>query len=275
MVMTDSPIDAAESVARILATLALEQVAPNRWRAPTAGGEGRLFGGQVAAQSVKAACLTVDPERRVNSFRAYFVRGGRPGVALDLDVRIVRDGRSFSTRHVTANQDDVPIFEMLASFHTEETGTDWQLPPPQGVRAPEDLEPLGLSWFHMAGFDIRLIRGLREISRFPIVHPCWIRLRAPVGDDPVTHASLMAFMSDMALMGSAAAPGSRFEMPGSASLDHAVWFHRHARVDDRLLYSAEPTTNFGARGLARGTLHTREGTLVASIAQEALLRTGR
>jgi acyl-CoA thioesterase-2 len=265
------PSDAAASVARILTTLDLEQTDATRWRAPTPGGEGRLFGGQVAAQALKAACLTVETDRRVNSLHAYFIRPGRPGIRLDLDVTLVRDGRSFSTRHVTASQDDVPIFEMMASYHIEETGTEWQLPSPQHVPQPDDLASVG-TWFHDLGFDIRLVRPLREISRFPVLHPCWIRLRAPLGDDPVTHAALLTFMSDMALMGSAAAPGSRFAMPGSASLDHALWFHRDARVDDWLLYSAEPTSNAGARGLARGTFHTQDGVLVASVVQEALLR---
>jgi acyl-CoA thioesterase-2 len=264
--------DAAELVARLLATLDLEQVGATRWRAPTPGGEGRLFGGQVAAQSLKAACLSVESGRRANSLHAYFVRGGRPGVALELDVRIVRDGRSFSTRHVTAIQEGLPIFEMIASFHAEETGPDWQLPPPQGIPAPEELPAGRLTWFRLVGLDIRPVRGWSEISHFPIVHPCWIRLQGPAGDDPITHTVLLAFISDIALMGSAAAPGSRFAMPGSASLDHALWFHREARVDEWLLFSAEPTTNFGARGLARGTFHTREGKLVASVAQEALLR---
>jgi acyl-CoA thioesterase-2 len=192
-------------------------------------------------------------------------------VRLDLDVTLVRDGRSFSNRHVTASQEDVPIFEMMASYHTGESGTEWQLPAPAGIPSPDDLKTVG-TWFRDLGFDIRLVRPLREISRFPVLHPCWIKLRAPVGDDPVTHACLLTFMSDMALMGSAAAPGSRFAMPGSASLDHALWFHRHSRVDEWLLYSAEPTTNSGARGLARGTFHTRNGVLVATVVQEALLR---
>ncbi|MGH9171168.1 MAG: acyl-CoA thioesterase [Acidimicrobiales bacterium] len=263
---------AAGSVATILAALELESLAPMRWRTPTPRGEGRLFGGQVAAQSLKAACLSVEPGRRPNSLHAYFVRAGRPGVGIDLDVRLIRDGRSFSTRQVTASQDDVPIFEMLASFHVEETGRDWQLPAPQGMPQPEDLAGLDWGRFHLGGVDIRLVGAERRFSGFPILHPCWIRLRAPLEDDPVTHASIMAYLSDIALMGSAAAPGSRFQVPGSASLDHAVWFHRDARADDWLLYSAEPTTNFGARGLARGTFHTRGGELVASVMQEALIR---
>ncbi|HEV8064219.1 MAG TPA: acyl-CoA thioesterase domain-containing protein, partial [Acidimicrobiales bacterium] len=103
------------SVARILSTLDLIRTGPTRWQAPTPGGQGRLFGGQVAAQSLKAACLTIEADRRVNSMHAYFIRPGRPGVRLDLDVTLVRDGRSFSNRHVTASQEDVPIFEMMAS----------------------------------------------------------------------------------------------------------------------------------------------------------------
>ncbi len=263
-----------DAVARLLGTLELDRVDQVRFHAPLPTGDGRVFGGQLVAQALQAASLTVAATRPVNSLHAYFVRAGRPGVPLVLDVWPWRDGGSFSTRHVTASQDGVPVLELMASFHAEEPGANWQLGPPAAVPSPEGLSPLGLSWIPLSAFDIRPVLGLPDPAGFPKLHPFWIRTRAPVGDDPVTHASLLVHLSDIALMGRAAGPGCRFDVGRSASLDHAVWFHRPARVDDWLLYDAEPTTNAGARGLARGTLHTADGALVATIVQEALLRPG-
>jgi acyl-CoA thioesterase-2 len=233
----------------------------------------RLFGGQVAAQSLRAACLTVDDGRPPHSLHAYFIRPGIPDEPLRLDVGRTRDGRSFSTRHVTASQGGKPIFEMVASFHAPESGHDWQPSPPGGVPRPGDLEPPRLDGLfrHPPAFDIRLTKPTGP-GGFPLPHPFWIRASEPVGDDPALHACLITYLSDMAVVSSAVAPDSPKPLAMGVSLDHALWFHRPARVDQWLLYSVDPVTNFGARGLARGTLHTADGVLVASIAQEALLR---
>jgi acyl-CoA thioesterase II len=264
----------ADGTDRILRLLALDAVGEDAFLAPTPSeGPPRLFGGQVASQSLRAACLTVDGARPPHSFHAYFILPGRPGEPLRLDVLRSRDGRSFTTRHVTASQGGKPIFELVASFHAPEPGDDWQLPAPEGTADPDTIEPPELPSFLRASlpFDIRPVRRA-EPGAFPLVHPFWVRSRGTVGDEPSLHACIMAFLSDMGVVASARAPGSRIERFAGASLDHAMWFHRPARADDWLLFSVDPVTNFGARGLARGTLHTRDGRLVASIAQEALLR---
>lgn len=235
-------------------------------------GRPRLFGGQVAGQSLRAACLTADG-RPPHSLHAYFIRPGTPGEPLTFEVARTRDGRSFSTRHVTASQGGKPILELIASFHAPEDGFDWQADPPAGTPGPDGLRGLVPPSFfrHPMGFDIRVVNPPGE-NEWPIAHPFWIRADGPVGDDPALHACLVAYLTDMGVVSSARAPGSPRELATAVSLDHAVWFHRPARVDEWMLYSAEPVVNHGARGLARGTLHTADGTLLASVAQEALLR---
>jgi acyl-CoA thioesterase-2 len=265
---------------RILALLDLEARGDDEFVATTpSDGPERLFGGQVASQTLRAATLTVERERRVHSLHAYFIRPGRPGTPLDLRVDRTRDGRSFTTRRVTASQDGEAIFTLEASFHGEEAGDDWQLPAPADVAAADDpgnLESPIAAFASMSPFDVRLVRPPGP-DGFPFLHPMWVRTRRPLPDDPALHACVITFMSDMGVVRSARAPDSTLppEFIG-ASLDHAVWFHRPARADEWLLFSVEPVTNAGARGLARGTFHTADGVLVASVAQEALLRgTGR
>ncbi|TDB98772.1 acyl-CoA thioesterase domain-containing protein [Actinomadura sp. 7K534] len=235
-------------------------------------GRPRLFGGQVAGQSLRAACLTADG-RPPHSLHAYFIRPGTPDEPLAFDVSRTRDGRSFSTRHVTASQGGKPILELIASFHDPEDGFDWQDGAPAGVPGPEGLEPLELPAFlrHPPGFDVRVVNPPPE-GEWPVAHPFWIRAAGPLDDDPALHACLVAYLSDMGVVSSARAPGSPRDLVTAVTLDHAVWFHRPPRADRWLLYSVGPVANHGARGLARGTLHTADGTLVASIAQEALLR---
>ncbi len=264
----------AEGSDPIVRLLELDRIDDDVFLAPTpSGGPGRLFGGQVASQSLRAACLTVEPGRPPHSLHAYFILPGRPDEPLRLDVQRSRDGRSFTTRHVTASQSGKPIFELVASFHAAEEGYDWQPPGPVGVAPPDAIEPAELpDYVRMTlPFDIRLATPPAP-GRFPINHPFWVRSRATLDDDPALHACVMAFLSDMGVVASAKAPGSTVPMFSGASLDHAMWFHRPARADEWLLFSVEPMTNYGARGLALGTLHTEAGVLVASVAQEALLR---
>jgi acyl-CoA thioesterase-2 len=252
--------------------LDLAVLGEDTWTAPTpAEGPPRLFGGQVAAQALRAACLTVPAGPRPHSMHGYFIRPGRPDVTLELHVERTRDGRSFTTRHVTAVQDGHAVFELTASFHADEEGVDWQEPGPDlpgpATEAADD-SPFSGFW-DSNPFEIRPIVPWSEAMS---VHPCWVRLREDVGDDPALHACAITFISDLAVVGSARAPGHRSALPSGASLDHAIWFHRPADANRWMLFAVEPVTNFGARGLARGTLHDERGTLVASIAQEALLR---
>lgn len=267
--------DGASTTNRLLALLDLESRGDDRFVATTtAPGDGppRLFGGQVASQSLRAALLTVDEARPPHSLHAYFIRPGAPGVPLDLEVERTRDGRSFSTRHVTALQNGDPIFVLTASFHAPEDGDDWHEAGPVGVPGPEEVGEHESPFTRFSTMSPLEIRPVRSEFTFPMMHPFWVRSRDPLPDDPAIHTCVLAFMSDMGVVGSARAPESTSVMFAGASLDHAVWFHRPARADQWLLFSVEPVSNAGARGLARGTFHDERGLLVASIAQEALLR---
>src|SRR5581483_3799672 len=242
-------------------------------------GPGRIFGGQVASQSLRAATLTVDAGRPPHSFHAYFIRPGRPGTPMRLDVQRSGDGKSFTTRHVTASQEGEPIFELIASFHAAEDGDDWHPPAPAGVPDPDELtapDSPFTRFLTMSPLEVRPVRTVAP-NEFPMIHPFCVRARNPLPDDQALHRCVLAFMSDMGVVGSARSPESTLpRMFMGASLDHAVWFHRPFRADEWLLFDVKPTTNFGARGLTLGTFHTRDGVLVASMAQEALLRsTGR
>ncbi len=259
----------------IRALLELHQSAPDRFTAPTpAEGPPRLFGGQVAAQALRAACATVEEARPVHSLHSYFIRPGRPDSAMELVVERTRDGRSFTTRHVTALQEDKAIFTLTASFHAPEEGTDWQLPAPEADR-PTDAaghspsEPFATFWRD----SFFLIQSLSGSAQRPLLHPAWIRLAEDIGEDPVLQACALTYVSDMAVVFAARAPVDRAGFGGGgASLDHSVWFHRPFDIRRWLLFSVDAVSNYGARGLARGTFHTEDGTLVASLAQEGLLR---
>ncbi|MFD0691053.1 acyl-CoA thioesterase [Actinomadura fibrosa] len=235
-------------------------------------GRPRLFGGQVAGQSLRAACLTA-AGRAPHSLHAYFIRPGSPDEPLHFEVARTRDGRSFSTRHVTASQGGKPILELIASFQDPEDGFAWQAEPPTGVPLPEELPEPAHPVFvrHPAGFEYRVVRQPAR-EGLPLPHPYWVRAAVPVGDDPALHACLVTYLSDMGVVTSSRAPGSPRNLVTAVTLDHAVWFHRPPRADRWLLYSVDPVVNHGARGFARGTFHTGEGTLVASVAQETLLR---
>ena len=265
---------------RLLELLDLAPLGDDRFEASTpADGPERLFGGQVASQTLRAATLTVDEGRLPHSLHAYFIRPGKPGIPLHLAVERTRDGRSFATRHVTASQDGEPIFNLSASFHVSEPGDDWHLPAPPDMGDPESVtlpESPIRAFSAMSPFEIRSLRPAGP-GGFPAIHPFWVRTRQSLPDDASLHACVVAFMSDMGVVGSARGPEST--LPNrfiGASLDHAVWFHRPVRADDWLLFSVDPISNYGARALARGSMHDRNGVLVMSLMQEALLRdTGR
>lgn len=259
----------------LLALLELEPSGHDRFiGASGEAGEGppRLFGGHVAAQSLRAALLTVEPARPAHSLHAFFLRPGVPGTPIELTVERTRDGRSFSTRHVTAAQNGEPIFVLTASFHVPEEGDDWQEPGPVDVPGPDDVSTQDSPFSRFSPMTPLDIRPLRSGGSFPILHPLWVRTRQRLPDDPAVHTCVLAFISDMGVVGAARAPDATSMPLAGASLDHAVWFHRPARADDWLLFSAEPVSNAGARGLARGSFRDRRGLLVATVAQEALLR---
>jgi acyl-CoA thioesterase-2 len=212
----------------------------------------------VAAQSLRAATLTVGPDRLVHSLHAYFIRPGRPGVPLQLDVERARDGRSFTTRRVSASQD----------------GEDWQpdgsmpdVPHPDTIDPPPS--PFG-SFSTMSPFEMRPAGGANPMG-FPI-HPYWVRAKGRLPDDDALHACAIAFISDMGILGAARPPGGGIERMMGASLDHAIWFHVPVRADEWLLNDAGPLRTAGARGLAHGTMHTVDGVLAVTVVQEGLLR---
>lgn len=242
-----------------------------RFRTATALGAGpRLFGGLIAAQALAAAGATLSADRLPQSLHAYFIRGGRVGVPVDYTVDSTRDGRSFSTRQVTASQDGVPIFEMLASFHRPEETVDWQQParPRLALADASTVVAPPERWAHY--FEARVAAG--ATPEWPI-QPFWFRSREPIEDDPLLRACALAFVSDLGMVSTARPPGADQPGPGgAASLDHAVWLHRPFDPHDWLCYDAVGVSHSDARGLALGSIHDGTGRLVASVAQESLWR---
>ena len=273
-----------QSLADLLAVLDLEQIEVNIFRgsSPKEGPQ-RVFGGQVAGQALVAAGRTVPTERHVHSLHAYFIRPGDPAVPIVYEVDRVRDGRSFTTRRVTAIQHGVPIFTLSASFHKEEPGLDHRIPMPD-VPPPEDLpstrERLQDAFGKVPGFaswhpiELRPVGPMsHEAERDPrlrtVTNPVWLKVDGRLPDDRLTHVCLMTYASDMTLLDTVLLRhGRSFEGISMASLDHAMWFHREFRADEWLLYAQETPSAQGARGLARGMVYTRDGELVCSVVQE-------
>lgn len=249
----------------------------------------RIFGGQVLAQSLSAANRTVDDDRLAHSMHAYFMRPGNPQKQIVYEVQPLRDGRSFTTRLVIAKQDGEPIFNTTISYQVAESGLEHQMAPLE-VTPPEELESDHEYWQRMAEeHPDRITRPIvHPIERKPIhrrdyfdpqptepEQQIWFRAMGTVEGDLGRHQTLLAFMSDFALLGAALLPhpytGMSKKMQ-AASLDHAIWFHRPFKADEYLLYVMDsPSANAG-RGFSRGSFFTREGELVASTAQEALIR---
>jgi acyl-CoA thioesterase-2 len=250
----------------------------------------RVFGGQVAAQSLTAVGRTVPSDRRVHSLHGYFIRPGDPKVPIIYEVDRTRDGKSFTTRRVVAVQHGAPIFTMSASFHISEPGVDHAVPMPE-VPAPEELpgyaervapvrEYLSV-WSTMPRpFDIRYVTdppwATRSSGPRPGAHTqVWFRADGTLPDDPLLQVCLLAYLSDMTLLNSVlinhglAAGIDRLQM---ASLDHAMWFHRPLRVDDWVLYDTESPSASGARGLGTGHFFGADGRLLATVVQEGLVR---
>ena len=251
----------------------------------------RVFGGQVASQALVAAARTTDADRVVHSLHAYFLRPGDTRVPIVYDVERTRDGRAFSTRRVVARQHGRSIFYMSASFHLAEDGLDHQDPMP-GVPAPDDCPELGdvlagltgrprAEWDReWAALDVRYAGDSREGGALTDdAHPglarVWLKAAGPIGPDPVLHAAVLAYASDLTLLSVALVPhGTYIGDPRlePASLDHAMWFHRPLRADEWLLYDQVSPSASGGRGFATGRLFTVDGRLVATAVQEGLVR---
>jgi acyl-CoA thioesterase II len=277
---------------RLLELLDLEQIELNifRGRSPAERVQ-RVFGGQVAGQALVAAGRTVPADRPVHSLHAYFIRPGDPAVPIVYTVDRVRDGRSFTTRRVSAIQHGKIIFTLSASFHHAERGLQHAVPKPPAP-GPEAIERTSERLRRVAPevrvpqydypIDLRSVGPLAiEAAQDPALRPnenlVWLRVDGELPDDPLLHVCLMTYASDMTLLDSVLTAHGLAWTDGrtsGASLDHAMWFHRPFRADQWLLYAQESPVAFGARGLARGQVFTAAGDLVVSVMQEGLIRTG-
>ena len=282
----------APVVNELIDLLTLERLEENLFRGQSRDiGTKYVFGGQVLGQSLSAAQQTVDDARTVHSVHAYFLRAGDINAPIVFDVDRSRDGHSFSVRRVTAIQHGQPILVFAASFQKQESGVEHQFHIPE-VPQPEDVPPqtlpspdvlAGLSakmqrWLSRMGpFEMRPVYPRDELnpSKRPPYQQVWFRLMDKIGDDADMHRAMLAYASDFYLLGTSTFPSGISYYQHNvqmASLDHALWFHRPFRIDDWLLYSLDSPSASGARGLARGSIYTREGVLVASVAQEGLIR---
>jgi acyl-CoA thioesterase-2 len=284
----------SSAVADLLSLLDLEPLEVNlfRGRSPQSGWQ-RVFGGQVIGQALVAALRTVD-NRPPHSLHAYFMLPGDPKVPIVYEVDRIRDGKSFTTRRVVAIQHGHAIFATGISFHADEPGMSHQAKMPD-VPKPEDLpseadikartlqmmpDPVRRYFERERPIELRPVEFTRylgvksEEAKFHV----WIRATGKLPDDLAIHQCVLAYASDMTLLDAALVPHGRtvFEKRiMAASLDHALWFHRPFRADDWLLYAQDSPNLSGARGFSRGLIFTRDGTLVASVAQEGLVRERR
>ena len=263
------------------------------------GGIGRVFGGQVIAQALQSAQATAPEGMEAHSLHAYFLRGGREGMDIDYAVAADLDGRSFANRRVVARQEGSPILNLTASFQRPEEGLEHDDSPMPEVTAPEDLP----SDMEMRRKFLAEMGEVSETQRTLMLRPrpiemrtsdrlhwmnsdrkpprahSWFKAVAPLPDDPALHRAVIAYASDYTLLGTSVLPHglswARGELKG-ASLDHAIWFHRPAleafRADDWLLYATDSPWSGGGRGFNRGRIFNRSGELVASVAQEGVVR---
>jgi len=277
----------------VVELLDLEQIELDifRGRSPEGERRQRVFGGQVAGQALVAAGRTVPQDRPVHSLHAYFIRPGDPNVPLIYLVDRVRDGRSFTTRRVSAVQHGKIIFTLSASFHHPEPGVEHarempDVPPPEELpTTAERMEKLfgeaAREYSASNPIDIRHVGPLTfEAARDPSLRVtssmAWLRADGELPDDRLLHVCMMTYASDMTLLDSVLLANGLSWADGrtvGASLDHAMWFHRPFRADRWLLYAQESPVAAGARGLARGELYTADGELVVSVMQEGLIRT--
>ncbi|PKP96768.1 MAG: acyl-CoA thioesterase II [Alphaproteobacteria bacterium HGW-Alphaproteobacteria-15] len=302
--MTDTPTN-AELVADLIRLLTVEQRAADIYTGPPqTDGIGRVFGGQVLAQALQAAQASITDGKAAHSLHAYFLRGGREGSAIEYRIERDFDGRSFANRRVVASQrnDDgtsSPILNLTASFQLPEDGLEHIDSPMPDVARPDDLRPdiemrreIAESWgdklnevrrrlmLRPRAIEMRTIDRLHWMSsepRAPRAHS-WFRVAAPItgaDDTPDLHRAIITYASDYTLLGTSALPHGLSWMRGElvgASLDHAIWFHRDARADEWLLYATDAPWSGSGRGFNRGRIFNLAGELVASVAQEGMMR---
>ena len=249
----------------------------------------RIFGGQVLAQSLNAAVRTVEEDRIAHSLHGYFLRPGDPAKQIVYEVDPIRDGRSFTTRRVVAKQDGRAIFATAISFQVAEEGLAHQgtmpdVPPPEELESEQvqldklaQTHPQLVPFADMGPIERRRVHARDRLDPQPqeAVEHIWLRITGEIGGDYGRHQTLLAYVSDFGLLGTALYPhpySPNSKRIQAASLDHALWFHRPFRLDDYILYSMDSPNLAGSRGFSRGSFYTRDGVLIASSAQEALLR---
>jgi acyl-CoA thioesterase II len=287
----------ASAIQDVIEILNLEALETNlfRGRSPQSRWQ-RVFGGQVIGQALVAACRTVEDvtTRLPHSLHAYFLLGGDPKIPIIYEVDRIRDGKSFTTRRVVAIQHGHAIFSMSVSFHVVEEGLSHQIampdvPKPDALPSESEFrerimplmpDPVRRYYERARPIELRVVEIGRylgkaiENGRFHV----WIRATGPLPDEPAIHQCVLAYASDMTLLDSALIPHGRSVFENTimaASLDHALWFHRPCRADEWLLYAQDSPSMAGARGFSRGLIFKSDGTLVASVAQEGLLRERR
>ncbi|NJP67349.1 acyl-CoA thioesterase II [Streptomyces spiramenti] len=291
-----------ETLARLLDLLDLEPIERDIYRGKSQPSViPRVFGGQVAAQALVAACRTVEADRLPHSLHSYFLRPGDPGAPIVYNVDRIRDGRSFATRRVVAVQHGQPIFHLSASFQTAEEGLSHQepmpdAPDPETLPTAAEMLPQYEDRFVHPSVSERLLDVRRAIDLRYVAEPPFATVGSPreprsqvwfrttgaltgVHDDPVVHLCLATYVSDMTLLDSVLLAHGRGgwtvgDVVG-ASLDHAMWFHRPFRADEWLLYDTDSPTTQSGRGLARGQIWTRSGELAVSVIQEGVVRVPR
>ena len=278
-----------EDVDKLLSYLEVKQLDEFNFEGRSPDFPKRIFGGQVLAQALNSAARCVDSKNLVHSMHAYFLRPGDPQKIITFEVDPIRDGRSFVTRRVVAKQNGRTIFNTSISFQKKETGLDHQIPV-KITSSPEDLETDFEFWKRFAkdhpdkapppqahAIERRVVDRRDYINPQPR-HPnqkMWFKVLGELGSDPLRHATLLAYISDYSLLSAALLPhpytGFDSELQ-LASLDHSIWFHRSFCADDYLLYDIDSPSSSGSRGFNRGSFYTRDGILVASTAQESLMR---
>lgn len=250
---------------------------------------GRVYGGQVMAQSLVAASNTVDSARPVHSLHGYFLRAGDANQPITFSVDRIHDGRSFSTRRTQAYQNGVPIFSMIASFQVEDPGLDHFIAMPSDIPDPESLptvesvlgnvdHPVAKYWATQRPIDLRHVESpiYLTVNGSHVAHQAvWMRSLSALPDDPAFQRAALAYASDYTLLEPILRRhGVAWSTPGlkTASLDHAMWFHRFGRIDEWVLYVQESPSAQGGRGLTQGRIYSQDGILLASVAQEGMIR---
>ncbi|MGB3718030.1 MAG: acyl-CoA thioesterase II [Proteobacteria bacterium] len=290
--MSAKKTEKTSALASLLSILDLEQLEQNLFRgqSPQEGWQ-RVYGGQVLGQALVAAGRTVSEERTAHSMHGYFLLPGDPTHPIIYEVERIRDGSSFTTRRVKAIQHGRAIFSMSVSFHKQETSFEHhrempKVPPPEELPNEHELmkrlvgslpDNIRSYWERERPIEMRFVDFSRYISRekAPPVQYVWMRANGRLPDDPKLHQCVLAYASDFTLLDTALIAHGKLLFDRDvqlASLDHALWLHRPFRADEWLLYAQDSPSAYGARGFCRGSIYTRDGVLVASAAQEGLVR---